>query len=100
MQACVSGLIGRENCKAYPTGTHRKPIGLLQEYGDDGDIHFGLMTGSYRYNKSGGTLRKNIGPITDEIDVAGDGRFRQDVPVVGPHCRGTCDVSHRAAGSR
>ena len=75
VQACVSGLIGRENCKAYPTGTHRKPIGLLQEYGDDGDIHFGLMTGSYRYNKSGGTLRKNIGPITDEIDVAGDGRF-------------------------
>jgi len=73
IQACVTNLIGKENCKLY--GTSRKPIGLLQEYGDSGDTHFGLMTGSYRKNKSGGTLRKNIGTIADEINLS-DGTFK------------------------
>ena len=64
VEACVTGLIGVEKCKAYPSGNY-KPYGLLQEYGDDGSIYFGLMTGSFQKNKSGGTLRKNVGPITD-----------------------------------
>ena len=77
VEACVSGLIGREKCKNYPSvGSAPKPIGLLQEYGEEEDIHFGLITGSYALNKSGGTLRKNIGPITDEINVTTDGRFK------------------------
>jgi type IV pilus assembly protein PilY1 len=75
VEVCVSGLIGTEKCKVYPS-LNSKPIGLLQEYGDDGDIHFGLLTGSYRKNKSGGTLRKNIGPIDDEINVTTDGTFK------------------------
>ncbi len=75
VQACVTNLIGTENCKPYPSG-NRKPVGLLQEYGDNGDTHFGLMTGSYQKNKSGGTLRKNIGTIANEINVSTDGTFK------------------------
>ncbi len=60
------------NCKTYTTlssgATTSKPIGLLQTYGDvdaDRRVRFGLMTGSYAANKSGGELRKNIGFIDD-----------------------------------
>ena len=72
----ITGLVGKEKCKFYPTAAKPKPIGLLQEYGEDEDIHFGLITGSYQKNKSGGTLRKNIGPITDEINHTTDGTFK------------------------
>lgn len=75
VKACVSGLVGREECKSYPDG-NLKPIGLLQEYGDEGDIHFGLITGSFARNKSGGTLRKNVGAISDEINIGTDGSFK------------------------
>lgn len=75
VEACKSGLIGQEKCKVYPNG-NSKPVGLLQEYGDDGQIHFGLITGSFRYNKSGGTLRKNVGSMTDEVNVTTDGTFK------------------------
>lgn len=81
VEACVAGLIGVEKCKAYPSGNY-KPYGLLQEYGDDGSIYFGLMTGSFQKNKSGGTLRKNVGPITDEINVSTDGTFKS-APAAG-----------------
>jgi type IV pilus assembly protein PilY1 len=50
-----------------------KPIGLLQEYASK--VNFGLMTGSYGKNKSGGVLRKLVGPIDvkDSLnDVNGD----------------------------
>ncbi|MBN2231518.1 MAG: hypothetical protein JW781_01675 [Deltaproteobacteria bacterium] len=55
------------NCKLYPNGSY-KPIGLLQRNGESERMYFGLITGSYARNTSGGVLRKNIGPITDEID--------------------------------
>lgn len=74
VQACVSTLIGTEKCKQYPSGNF-KPIGLLQTYGDTGLLQFGLMTGSYAKNVSGGVLRKNTGPLTDEVNVNTDGRF-------------------------
>ena len=74
VEVCVDGLIGTENCKQYPDGNF-KPIGILQTYGDTGLIDFGLMTGSYANNIEGGVLRKNAGPFSDEVDVAGDGRF-------------------------
>ncbi|WP_347331154.1 pilus assembly protein [Marinimicrobium locisalis] len=56
----------RGDCKSY-NGSW-KPVGLLQEKGDNDSVHFGLMTGSYGKNKSGGVLRKNIGSIKDEIN--------------------------------
>src|SRR5262249_17253709 len=82
VQACVTGLFGTERCKQYPSGNY-KPIGLLQEYGDTNLIQFGLMTGSYRKNISGGVLRKNVGTFTDEVNVTTDGTFTTTAAVPG-----------------
>lgn len=60
-----------EKCKQYDQTGEYKPIGLLQVYGDDGRISFGLMTGSYSKNTSGGVLRKNVGSMSDEINSSG-----------------------------
>lgn len=56
------------NCKQYPDGNY-KPTGILQKHGESDRMYFGLMTGSYTKNTSGGVLRKNIGTIRDEINV-------------------------------
>ena len=89
--ACVSGLFGTERCKQYPSGNY-KPIGLLQEYGDVDLIQFGLMTGSYARNISGGVLRKNVGTFTDEVNVTTDGTFK--APAVPPGSpRGTTSAA-------
>ena len=56
------------NCKLYPNGSY-KPIGILQRHGESDEMYFGLITGSYAKNLKGGVLRKNVGPITDEIDL-------------------------------
>lgn len=72
VQACASSaLIGNENCKSY--GASLKPVGLLQQYGEGTTpkIRFGLMTGSFTKNVSGGVLRKNIGSISDELNTDG-----------------------------
>ncbi|ODS97549.1 MAG: hypothetical protein ABS56_09005 [Lautropia sp. SCN 69-89] len=75
VQACVPGLLGNEKCKQYPSGNY-KPIGLLQVYGEPGLMKFGLMTGSYQKNISGGVLRKNVGTFTDEVNATTDGTFK------------------------
>lgn len=72
VKVCASAsMLGSEKCKAYnsTTGTSLKPIGLLQTYGDSNLIKFGLMTGSYSKNKSGGVLRKNVSSMNDEINA-------------------------------
>ena len=74
VKVCDPDKIGKEKCKKYPDGTW-KPIGLLQAYGDNKQINFGLVTGSYGKNMSGGVLRKNISELTDEIDVDHTGKF-------------------------
>lgn len=82
VEACVSAsLVGTENCKQYPDG-NLKPVGLLQQYGDTNTIHFGLFTGSYNKNISGGVLRKNAGPFTDEVNTTTDGTFKS-APTAG-----------------
>lgn len=76
VEACKSkALMGREDCKQYPSGNY-KPIGILQRFGDDESVLFGLMTGSYKKNKSGGVLRKNISSVKDEINTSTDGTFK------------------------
>jgi type IV pilus assembly protein PilY1 len=75
VQACVSSALGNEKCEAYPNGDYR-PIGLLQYYGEPGLLRFGLMTGSYVKNKSGGVLRKNVGDLTNEVNTTTDGTFK------------------------
>ena len=60
------------NCKEYSAdGTNKtyKPVGLLQKYGEGNKMYFGLITGSYTKNRSGGVLRKKMGSITDEINA-------------------------------
>ena len=81
VKVCVPGML-EGNCKTYthPTTAVQtvKPTGLLQKYGDvdaDRRSRFGLMTGSYAGNKSGGVLRKNVLPITnnDKISITSSG---------------------------
>ena len=73
-QVCVPTLLGTERCKQYPSGNY-KPVGLLQNFGEPDRIRFGLMSGSYTRNLSGGVLRKNVSPLNDEINVSTDGTF-------------------------
>ena len=51
-------------------------ITLLQNYGegDDPRMEFGLITGSYTKNMSGGVLRAQIGKLKNEI--ANNGTFQ------------------------
>ena len=81
VQSCVSSLVEGEKCKRYPDGNY-KPVGLLQIYGDTDQIHFGLMTGSYRKNISGGVLRKNMGTFTNEVNTGSNGTFTSTVGIV------------------
>lgn len=78
VSVCVTGL-EEENCTRYPNGNY-KPTGLLQKYGEATNgsfakINFGLMTGSYGNNKSGGVLRKTIGNMNNEINATTNGTF-------------------------
>ncbi|MEY8239626.1 MAG: PilC/PilY family type IV pilus protein, partial [Cycloclasticus sp.] len=68
VKTCVTGLL-ETNCKAYSDGsdTTYKPTGILQTYGDDDSMAFGLLTGSYTNNTQGGVIRKNISSFTDEV---------------------------------
>lgn len=70
VKVCVNNLMNEANeegCRRY--GNNSKPIGLLQEYGEKDAIHFGLITGSYLKNKSGGVLRKNVGSVQNELNL-------------------------------
>lgn len=81
VSVCHSNLIGREDCKQYPSANY-KPVGILQTFGDDNSMKWGLMSGSYKKNKSGGVLRKNISYIGDEINTTTDGTFKS-APATG-----------------
>ena len=71
------------NSKLYPSNVY-KPVGILQRHGESDRMYFGLITGSYTNNTSGGVLRKNIGSITDEIAPdTGEFRYQDDASVDG-----------------
>lgn len=72
--ACDSALLGNERCKRYPSGNY-KPIGLLQQYGDDGDLKFALFTPTWDKNVSGGVLRKAMADMRNEVNVTTNGTF-------------------------
>lgn len=44
-----------DNCKLYPNGNY-KPIGLLQEYGDNDQLLFGMIAGTYNKARHGGDM--------------------------------------------
>ncbi|MGV8844283.1 MAG: pilus assembly protein [Pseudomonas sp.] len=69
-----------ENCKKYPDGNY-KPIGLLHEYGENSSMLFGLLTGSYNKNMSGGVLRKVISLFKNEVAI-GNGTFTASATIV------------------
>lgn len=71
---CAPGKL-EDNCTGYGPETSRnyKPTGLLQKYGQAdalSRVQFGLLTGSYSRNKSGGVLRKNIGLLSGNETAA------------------------------
>lgn len=74
VKVCVPGLIGSETCKNYDGGnvSNLKPIGLLQKNGETDTplMRFGLFTGTYDKNISGGVLRKNaLASLSSTIDT-------------------------------
>ncbi|MDE2431683.1 MAG: hypothetical protein KGN37_02395 [Burkholderiales bacterium] len=87
VQACVStALVGKENCKRFEykdasgaTVSSLKPSGILLDYGyapsatESARAEFGLISGSYDNNLSGGVLRKNVSNLNDEVNA--DGTF-------------------------
>jgi len=81
VRACDSTLLGRENCKQYPSANY-KPIGLLHEYGEDNLAEFGLLTGSFAKNISGGVLRSNMGSFRNEVNYATNGTFTSTTGIV------------------
>ncbi len=91
-------------CKRYPNNS-LKPIGLLHEYGENGTMLFGLLTGSYNKNMSGGVLRKVVSSFADEVDIPQG--FSPNATIVRAldnlrirdFDNGTTGNSYRAAGS-
>ncbi len=93
VQVAVPGLLGTEKCKLYPgvdgnMGTADdvyKPIGLLQIYGDNDQMHFAMMAGTYNKHTSGGEITRNMGSMQDEINVSTTGTFKKvSVDAGGP----------------
>lgn len=75
VQTCVnlSGVY-ESGCVGYPidsaSPTVYKPTGVLQKYGQNKSLAFGLITGSYDNNYGGGVLRSNIDDFNREINAA------------------------------
>lgn len=71
VEACVSISGTRETgCTGYPSSspTVWKPTGILHDYAANDTLKFGLLTGSYTNNYSGGVVRRNIRSFKDEIN--------------------------------
>lgn len=68
-----------EGCKQY--GSNYKPTGVLHDYGENDAMLFGLLTGSYDKNVSGGVLRKVISKFSTEINPT-TGQFTTAATIV------------------
>lgn len=73
VRVCVASkdAVTSDDCQAY-ANNHSKPVGLLQKNGEDGDLRFGLLTGSYKKNDEGGVLRKVISKIVGNTSSSDD----------------------------
>lgn len=74
VKVCDSTLLGNERCQRYPSGNY-KPVGLLHEYGEPNLAEFGLVTGSFAKNISGGVVRSNMQSFRNEVNYTTDGTF-------------------------
>ncbi|MDR1920281.1 MAG: hypothetical protein LBS31_00835, partial [Candidatus Adiutrix sp.] len=56
-------------CRRYPGGAY-KPVGLLQKYGENDKMYFGLMTGGFSetMRTKGGVMRNHIDSLETSID--------------------------------
>ena len=73
VDACVPiGGVREAGCVGYPTSVPViwKPTGVLHDYSVNDSLKFGLITGSYENNYSGGVLRRNIASFNSEITAA------------------------------
>ena len=77
VQVCTA--VFHNGCKSY--GSVYKPIGLLHDYGENDAMLFGLLTGSYNKNMSGGVLRKIVGSFKNEVN-ASTGQFTSTATIV------------------
>jgi type IV pilus assembly protein PilY1 len=77
-------------CQLYSDSRSWKPTGLLQRYGEDGQMRFGLLTGSFSAPRSGGVLRRNIGKIAGNNTGAGDCQAGDEINLTnGTFCLAT-----------
>ena len=93
--SCTTDFHDSESCKNYGTESDPvwQPIGLLQQYGEGSRpaIKFGLITGSWQSNLSGGALRANIDNFSNEIHYKSDNTsvndfISGDINVTGVKC--------------
>ena len=65
----AAGAVRESFCQKYGSGAAvgYKPTGLLQAYGENGSVRFGLISGSYSAPRSGGVLRRNIGRFAGNV---------------------------------
>nr|WP_298416122.1 PilC/PilY family type IV pilus protein [uncultured Halomonas sp.] len=76
VEVCTETTADTDECARYADSSHSKPIGLLHEYAND--VDFGLLSGSYEKNLSGGVLRANTRKFREEFDT-GSGIFKSDI---------------------
>lgn len=72
IESCVAiGGVREAGCVGYPSAspTVWKPTGVLHDYAANDALKFGLLTGSYQNNYSGGVVRRNVRSFKDEIDA-------------------------------
>jgi len=74
-------------CKSYGSGSaiSYKPIGVLHKYGEQDSIYFGLLTGSFKKNYSGGVLRRGVSSFASEVSRSTGifvGSYRSDTASV------------------
>lgn len=77
VDVCTSSF--NTGCKQY--GSNYKPTGLLHDYGENDSMLFGLITGSYDKNMSGGLLRQVVKSFSAEVDTT-TGKFTSSALIV------------------
>lgn len=68
------------DCKKYGTNIY-KPKGLLHDYGESDAMLFGLLTGSYNRNMSGGVVRQLMTSFSNEVSST-TGIFTSNATIV------------------
>ncbi len=81
VEVCDGANMDASRCQQYPNGNY-KPTGLLHTFSENSNFQFGLITGSYDKNLSGGVLRKGVSSFLDEVR-ANNGRFKNSANTSG-----------------